>query len=113
MVRKKVGEVTEDEKEEVLMLYERKSAIKELFLTLSSQYLTEWEKENLKDRIIEDMTKANSLYEKWWRDKREKYNWKLRETGQWLIDFRTREIYLDIPNEYLCKDSTCEHLNEA
>lgn len=99
MIKQKVGEVTEDEKEEVLMLYDRKSALKELFLTLGSPYLTEGEKETLKDRIIEDIAKVNSLYEQWWRDKREKYNWKSREKGQWLIDFRTREVYLEIPNE--------------
>lgn len=96
MIKQKVGEVTEDEKEEVLRLYDRKNALNELFFVLSSPYLTEGEKETLKGRIIDDMAKANSLYEKWWSDKREKYNWKSKATGQWIMDFRTRAVYLEI-----------------
>lgn len=107
MLKEKVGKVTEDEKKAILRLYERKSALKELYLTLTSPHLTEEERKTLYEMIVDDLEEAISQYENWWREMPAKYNWKSIECGCWTIDFETNEIYLEAQKEDSMDEGSC------
>lgn len=93
--KEKVGKVTEDERKEIQRLHERRSALKELYLTLASPYLDEEERRTLYERIIDDLEKTISQYDSWWREIPKKYQWKSKEKGHWIIDFETNVVYLE------------------
>jgi CXXX repeat modification system protein len=97
MQSEKVGHLTEDEKNEILKLYERKSALNELFVTLASPYLSDEERTLLKGAIAEDLETTNTLYDRWWRLVPKKYGWKSNSTGHWRIEFETNEVVLETP----------------
>lgn len=94
MNKEKVGSVTEQEKEEIKKLYERKNALKEIIPSLNSGLLTNEQKDELYERVVQDMVKTNAAFQRWWDEKGEQYNWKSVENGNWNIDFETNEIYL-------------------
>jgi CXXX repeat modification system protein len=108
MLKEKVGAVTENEKKAILRLYERKSALKELYLTLTSPYLTGEERKTLYEMIVDDLEKAISQYEDWWREMPTKYNWKSIESGCWTINFETNEIYLEAQKKNAVEGGSCE-----
>ena len=91
-----VGGVTKNERDEILKLHERRTALKELFLTLGSPHLSVDEQTMLKDKIVEDLAKADSQYEAWWRERAKQYNWVSRKHGQWMLDFETREVSFQV-----------------
>lgn len=101
MYTEKVGAVTENEKREILLLNERKSALKELLLTLDSPILSPEEKDNMYKKIVKDMEEVSSKYKEWWMEKNNKYSWKYSEKGEWSINFHTNEIFL-IEEECAC-----------
>ena len=94
MYKEKVGLVTEEDKNSILLLHERRIALKELLMTLDNQSLSENSKNDLYERIVSDTGKTTMVYEKWWADMAHKYNWKSVEGGNWNIDFVTNEIIL-------------------
>jgi CXXX repeat modification system protein len=94
MIKEKVGEVTVEEKEEIERLYERKTALNELLMTLNNPSMSEEEKNILYEKILLDMGKTKRLFDKWWDDAVKKYQWKGTEQDQWSIDFKTNEIFL-------------------
>ncbi|MCX8129651.1 MAG: CXXX repeat peptide modification system protein [Clostridia bacterium] len=94
MLREKVGFVTENEKSLIMQLYTKKKALEELFLTLCNPSLTELNKDSLYTKIVDDMGKTKTEFDKWWSDMSRKYQWKSCENKQWTIDFETSEIFL-------------------
>ena len=97
MINKKIGIVTTEEKEAILILYERRLALQELAITLNNPEFEENSKNELYERIVVDLGKTKVDFERWWEEKSEKYQWKLIEDYQeyqWTIDFRTCEISL-------------------
>lgn len=94
MSREIVGIVTEEEKNEVMMLFERKIGIEELSATLESELLSDEKKEIMLDKMISELGKAKLNLQTWWDKMFEKYNWKSVEGYSWNIDFQTREIIL-------------------
>jgi CXXX repeat modification system protein len=94
--RDKVGAVTSAEKNEIIILYEKRLALNDLLLTLDDPMLTNDEKNLLHDRIIGDIKKAEILYHQWWGEKSRKYNWRFDERGKWSINFQTSEVFLEI-----------------
>lgn len=97
MSSQKVGEVTDQEKNEVQRLYERKLALQELLGTLPTQAIDEQAKEELYDRILIDMGTTKLKFDGWWSEKAQKYNWMSLPDGHWSIDFQTNEIFLNTP----------------
>jgi CXXX repeat modification system protein len=93
MTKQLIGSVTQAEKEDVVRLHERRTALRELLLTLNSPYLSEGEKRTLAGRIVEEYVKASSLFERWWREAARKYNWPSKEHGSWMVDFETNDVY--------------------
>lgn len=94
MFREIVGIVTEEEKNEVMMLFERKVGIEELAATLDSDLLPPDTKEVMQDKMISELGKVKLKLQAWWDRMYEKYNWESVEGYSWNIDFQTCEIVL-------------------
>lgn len=94
MTREIVGTVTEEEKNEILTLFERKMGIEELTATLESDLLTTEKKVIMQDKMISELGKVKLNMQAWWDKMYEKYEWKSVEGYSWNIDFQTCEIIL-------------------
>lgn len=86
----KVGQVTEQEKDEIFSLFERKNALIELINSLHVDEQTE----PIYQRLLMDMTITNRDFNQWWSNMSKKYEWKTAEKGNWNINFATNDIYL-------------------
>ena len=96
MLKEKVGMVTEQEKNEIKALFERKNALNELLMTLSNPEMSEQAKNDLYERIVGDISRTKASFDKWWSDMSNKYQWKSVKNANWNIDFETNEISLQI-----------------
>lgn len=87
-MRKKVGQVTPEEKKEILRLFERRNGLNELakILTVDNAELYE--------KLVKDMGETNVKFQTWWDNMAKKYQWESANNGNWEIDFSTCEIYL-------------------
>lgn len=94
MIKEVVGVVTEEEKNEILVLFERELGIEELAATLDSGLLQSEENDILKDKILNEQVKVKKSLQRWWDMMYEKYKWKNIDGYRWGIDFQTCDIYL-------------------
>ncbi len=94
MTKELVGTVTEEEKNELLILFERKIGIEELAATLENDLLSTEKKEIMQDKMISELGKVTLNLQAWWDKMYEKYKWKSIEEYVWNIDFETCEIFL-------------------
>jgi CXXX repeat modification system protein len=108
MTGERIAEVTDAERDEIVRLHERRTALKELFLTLSSPYLSEEERATLKEGLVEDLARTSSLYEHWWREIWLKYHLERHEHGEWMIDFETKQISFRVSEGPCCAQSVGE-----
>ncbi len=91
MNKKLVGQVTEDENNEILTIFERRNGLNEL-----AQILTP-EKQELYEKLVKDLGETGTKFQKWWDTMARKYNWESAENGNWEINFDTCEIFLVTP----------------
>lgn len=91
-MRKIVGQVTEEEKNEIQSLFERRNGLSEL-----ARILTADDKE-LYERLVKDMGETGTKFQNWWDTKARKYNWESAPNGNWEINFETCEIFLNTPD---------------
>ncbi|AEY64487.1 CXXX repeat peptide modification system protein [Clostridium sp. BNL1100] len=94
MTRELVGTVTKEERNELLILFERKIGIEELSATLENDLLSTDKKEIMQDKMISELGKVKQNMQIWWDKMYKKYNWKSIEGYRWNIDFQTCEIFL-------------------
>lgn len=87
-MKKIISRVTEEEKNEIQALFERRNGLNEL-----SQILTV-ENEALYEKLVKDLGETGAKFQDWWDRMGEKYNWESVEGGNWEINFETCEIYL-------------------
>lgn len=87
-MKKLVGHVTEEEKDEILSLYERRNSLTELANILTA------DNEELYEKIVKDLGETGTKFQNWWDRMAEKYQWEGAEGGNWQIDFTTCEITL-------------------
>lgn len=87
-MKKIICRVTEEEKNEIQALFERRNGLNEL-----SQILTV-ENEALYEKLVKDLGETGAKFQNWWNRMGEKYNWESVEGGNWEIDFDTCNIYL-------------------
>lgn len=87
-MKKIINRVTEEEKNEIQALFERRNGLNEL-----SQILT-IENEALYEKLVKDLGETGAKFQGWWDRMGEKYNWESAEDGNWEINFETCEIYL-------------------
>jgi CXXX repeat modification system protein len=88
MEKKKVGIVTEEERDEIQKLFRRHSGLADLAKIVTADNVELYEK------VVNDLGDTNSKFQDWWKKKGEKYNWESAENGRWQINFDTREIFL-------------------
>ena len=91
----KVGKVNENEKKEILILFERKKALEELKMSFNNTDLFESDFKRLKEKYDNILPKVTENFDNWWLNMANKYNWNREEGKVWNIDFETNDIYLD------------------
>jgi len=87
-MRKIVGQVTAEEKNEILTLFERRNGLNELAMILTA------ENDALYEKLVKDMGETGAKFQDWWDRMALKYQWESAENGNWEINFDTCEIYL-------------------
>ena len=85
---KVVGKVTEEEKGEILQLFERRNGLNELAKILTA------DNTELYEKLVSDLRETRRRFQAWWDRMRAKYQWEAIEGGHWEINFDTCEIYL-------------------
>ena len=78
-IRKVVGQVTIEERNEIQQLFERRNGLNELAKILTAD---------------NHMGETGTKFQSWWDRMGEKYQWESIEGGNWEINFETCEIYL-------------------
>ena len=86
-MKKKVGEVSEEEKKEILTLFERKNGLSELVKIVKND-------DALYEKLVTDMGATSTKFQAWWDKTSQKYQWEMTTGGNWEIDFDTNTIYL-------------------
>lgn len=87
-MKKKVGQVTSDERDEIRHLFERKNGLEELVKVITV------DRTDLYEKLVSDMGVTTTAFQQWWDDMAQKYHWEGSTDGHWEIDFDTCEIYL-------------------
>ncbi len=87
-MKRKVGQVTPEEKNEIQTLFERRNGLNELAKILTA------DNAELYEKLVKDMGETGSKFQDWWNQMAEKYQWESAENGNWEINFDTCEIYL-------------------
>lgn len=87
-MKKLVGQVTEEEKNEILSLFERRNGLGELAKILTA------DNGDLYEKLVKDMGETGTKFQKWWDTMAMKYQWESHENGNWEIDFDACTIYL-------------------
>ena len=87
-IRKVVGQVTIEERNEIQQLFERRNGLNELAKILTA------ENHELYEKLVKDLGETGTKFQSWWDRMGEKYQWESIEGGNWEINFDTCEIYL-------------------
>ena len=88
MNKKLVGQVTPEEKNEILTLFERRNGLNELAKILTA------ENSELYEKVVKDLGETSTKFQSWWNQMAVKYHWESADTGHWEINFETCEIFL-------------------
>jgi CXXX repeat modification system protein len=86
--KKKVGQVTPEEKNEIQQLFERRNGLNELAKIVTA------DNNDLYEKLIKDMGETGTKFQAWWDRMVTKYHWESVEGGNWEINFETCEIFL-------------------
>ena len=86
--KKKVGQVTPEERNDIQTLFERRNGLNELAKILTAENIELYEK------LVKDLGETGTKFQDWWNRMAEKYQWESAENGSWEINFDTCEIYL-------------------
>lgn len=87
-IKKLVGHVTPEERNEIQTLFERRNGLNELAKILTA------DSTELYEKLVQDMGETGAKFQGWWDKMAEKYQWELIDGGNWEINFDTCEIYL-------------------
>jgi len=90
-MKKEVGTVTEQERDEIQLLFERRNGLNELAKILTA------DNNELYERLVKDLSETSSKFQNWWDTMSQKYQWESVENGSWEIDFQECKIYLVTP----------------
>lgn len=86
-MKKIVGTVTIEERDEIQSLFERKNGLIELAKIIDNS-------NELYEKLVADMGNTSTKFQQWWDNMSTKYNWESVENGNWEINFETCDIYL-------------------
>lgn len=87
-MKKLISSVTEEERNEIQALFERRNGLNELAKILTP------DNTELYERLVKDMGETGSKFQNWWDRMAVKYQWVGEENGHWEINFDTCEIFL-------------------
>lgn len=87
-MKKRIGKVTSQERDEIQSLFERRNGLNELAKILTV------ENTELYEKLIKDMGATSTKFQNWWERMKNKYNWEIAENGNWEINFSSCEIFL-------------------
>ncbi len=87
-IKKLVGHVTPEERNEIQTLFERRNGLNELAKILTA------DSTELYEKLVQDMGETGSKFQGWWDKMAEKYQWESTDGANWEINFDTCEIYL-------------------
>lgn len=87
-MKKIVGHVTPEERDEIQKLFERKNGLTELAKILTA------DNGELYEKLVKDMGDTGIKFQKWWDEKSKQYSWESHPKGNWEINFQTCEITL-------------------
>lgn len=88
VTRKKVGQVTVEEKKEIQQLFERRNGLNELARVVTA------DNTDLYEKLVKDLGETGTRFQQWWDSMAQKYHWESSDNGSWEINFDTCEIYL-------------------
>ena len=88
MAKRLVGQVTPEEKNEILTLFERRNGLNELAKILTA------DNAELYEKLVKDLGETGVKFQQWWDRMADKYQWESAENGNWEINFDTCEIFL-------------------
>jgi hypothetical protein len=89
-MKRLVGNVTPEEKNEIQTLFERRNGLNELSKILTA------DNTELYEKLVKDLGETGTKFQSWWDRMAQKYKWESAENGNWEINFETNEIYLVI-----------------
>lgn len=92
-MKKLVGQVTPEEKNEIQSLFERRNGLNELAKILTA------DNSDLYEKLVTDMGETNTKFQNWWDTMAQKYQWESASNGNWEITFDTCEIFLVTPDK--------------
>lgn len=87
-MEKKVGKVTEEERNEIQTLFERRNGLQELAKIIKA------DDAELYEKLVKDLGETGTKFQIWWNSMGKKYNWESAPNGNWSINFETCEIFL-------------------
>lgn len=87
-MKKKVGQVSPEEKQEIQTLFERKNGLTELAKIITP------DNDVLYEKLVKDIGETVTKFQQWWDRMSAKYQWKSVNNGNWEINFETNEIFL-------------------
>lgn len=90
-MKKKIGQVTPEERDEIQSLFERRNGLNEL-----ARILTD-DNAELYERLVKDLGETGTKFQRWWDRMGHKYLWESTDGGNWEIDFDSCDIYLVMP----------------
>ena len=88
MVKKVIGQVTAEERNEIQGLFERRNGLNELAKILTA------DNAELYEKLVKDLGETGTRFQNWWDRMADKYRWESAEDGNWEINFDTCEISL-------------------
>ena len=86
--RKIVGQVTREEKDEILVLFERRNGLNELAKIVTA------DNTDLYEKLVKDLGETGTKFQQWWDAMAQKYHWESVADGNWEINFETCEVNL-------------------
>lgn len=90
VIKKNVGQVTVEEKNEIQTLFERRNGLHELAKIVTA------DNTELYEKLVKDLGETGTKFQDWWDRMSQKYQWESSDNGNWEINFDTCEITLVI-----------------
>lgn len=90
-MKKEIGQVTSEERDEIQILFERRNGLSELAKVLTTNDTALYEK------LVKDLGETSYKFQNWWDSMSSKYNWETHPDGHWEIDFKNGTIFLVTP----------------
>ncbi|MBP3299420.1 MAG: CXXX repeat peptide modification system protein [Muribaculaceae bacterium] len=87
-MKKEIGTVSADERDEIQKLFERRNGLNELAKILTPS------DEELYEKLVKDLGETSVKFQNWWDRMAANYSWEGSEDGHWEINFDTCAIYL-------------------